>query len=250
MIDDYEQNLSRLAAWLADPENAQPAFVVADDARLAATPGLYAWHGDEIASELVGKLFDPAPVGPLYVGRINATLQLRTGRNRLRNTKASSLRCSLAAMLWDELELRCIGAQTIDPVGSLRLTDWMLEHLSVAIAPVATRSVIAPLEEEVLRRLDPPLNLTKVGWSPGRTRAPAAPGPAPQHGQRDPRRLRARPPDPRRGAERSGCGRADLAGSRQGEPQVAAVAPGCRSTGGQRCLGVGARGGATWSGTG
>jgi hypothetical protein len=170
VIDDYEQNLSRLAAWLADPENAQPACVVAADARLAATSGLYAWHGDEVARELVGNLFDPAPVGPLYVGRINAALQLRTGRNRLRNTKASSLRCSLAAMLWDELELRCVAAQTIDPVGNLRLTDWMLEHLSVAIAPVATKSVIAPLEEDVLRRLDPPLNLTKVGWSPGRTR--------------------------------------------------------------------------------
>ena len=169
MIDDYEQNLSRLAAWLADPGNAQPACVVADDNRLAVTPGLYAWHGDEIARELVGNLNTSPPVGPLYVGRINATLQLRTGRNRTRNTKASSLRCSLAAMLWDELELRCVAAQTIDPVGSLRLTDWMLEHLSVAIAPVASKSVIASLEEEMLRRLDPPLNLTKVGWSPGRT---------------------------------------------------------------------------------
>ena len=46
----------------------------------------------------------------------------------------------------------------------------MLEHLEVSIVPVAEPSNIAVIEADVLRYLDPPLNLVKVPNSPGRTR--------------------------------------------------------------------------------
>ena len=170
MVDEHERNIEWLAEWLSDPDKAEPSWVFDCDERRASQPGLFAWHGDAVAHELVSNVFGALPPGPLYVGRINPAQQLRTGRNRVRNTKASSLRCSLAAMLWDELELRCVDPQTIDPVGNTRLTNWMLEHLSVTVVPLTNRPSIPVIEADALRRLDPPLNLNAWRWSYGRTR--------------------------------------------------------------------------------
>jgi hypothetical protein len=46
----------------------------------------------------------------------------------------------------------------------------MLEHLSVATAPVADGARLASVEEQILELLDPPLNLSKVPRTDGRTR--------------------------------------------------------------------------------
>ena len=168
MIHEYDQDIKGLAEWLGDPGNAEAGAGFPVNADLASGPGIYAWHGDEAALELVGKALGPVRAGPLYLGRTNSTLHQRIVRDDLRNTKASTFRRSLAAMLWDELGLRCPSPNMIDAVSDGRLTQWMLEHLSVTIVPIGDPLNIVLIEADVLDHLDPPLNLTKVAPSPGR----------------------------------------------------------------------------------
>lgn len=40
-----------------------------------------------------------------------------------------------------------------------RVSEWIVEHLSVAVAPFPERDELAAVEAAVVRRLDPPLNL-------------------------------------------------------------------------------------------
>jgi hypothetical protein len=169
-MSDYDEHIRWLAEWLGDPRDAEPcaAFPVAADR--GAIGGVYAWHGDEAAAALVSCALGPVRAGPLYFGRTNATLNARIVRNHLRNTKSSTLRRSLAVLLWDDLDLRCTGPNTIDAESNIRLTQWMLEHLSVAIVPILGKSHIAQIEGDVLPLLDPPLNIVKVVNNPGRTR--------------------------------------------------------------------------------
>jgi hypothetical protein len=58
----------------------------------------------------------------------------------------------------------------MDPAGEPRLSDWMLEHLSVAVAPVDDPLTLDVLETSVLAELDPVLNLAKMPPSPVRSR--------------------------------------------------------------------------------
>lgn len=89
----------------------------------------------------------------------------------LRNTKASTFRRSLAAMLWDELDLSCPEHNRIDAAGDERLTEWMHAHLSVAVVPFADGSNLARIEADLLDNLDPPLSLNRgLCPTPGRKR--------------------------------------------------------------------------------
>ena len=136
MIEGHEQDVKWLAEWLSDPANAEPSWMLQSNDRRASQRGVLAWHGDHIALELVRNALGPVGAGPLYVGRTNAALQLRLGPTRLGRVKASSLRGSLAALLWDELELRCAVPYTLDEVATTRLSNWMSQHLSVTIVPI------------------------------------------------------------------------------------------------------------------
>jgi hypothetical protein len=167
---DYEQEIKRLAEWLSDPENAEPCDGFPGDADGTWKPGIYAWHGDEEVEDLLCDALGPVETSPLYLGRTSGPLNTRILRDHLHNTRSSTLRRSLAAMLWDELDLGRAGANTIDATSNARLTEWMLEHLEVSVVPVAEPSHTAVIEADVLRYLDPPLNLVKVPNSPGRTR--------------------------------------------------------------------------------
>jgi hypothetical protein len=169
-MNDYDQEIKRLAEWLSDPDNAEPCADFPGDADGSWRPGIYAWHGDEVADELLCTALGSVGTTPLYLGRTNATLNTRIARDHLHNTKSSTLRRSLAAMLWDELDLRRAGRGALDAASNARLTEWMLEHLDVSVVPIVDRSNIAIIEADVLRYLDPPLNLVKVPNSPSRTR--------------------------------------------------------------------------------
>jgi hypothetical protein len=168
--DGYIQHIRWLAEWLGDPGHAEPcsAFPIASDR--GSFMGVYAWHGDASADALVSKALGPVCPGPLYFGRASTTLNKRIVRDDLRNTKASTFRRSLAATLWDELELRCAGPNTTEAASDARLTEWMLEHLSVAVVPIFDRYNAVQIESDVVRELDPPLNTVKVMNSAGRTR--------------------------------------------------------------------------------
>jgi hypothetical protein len=168
--DGYIQEIRWLAEWLGDPDHAEPcsAFPIASDR--GSFMGVYTWHGDASADALVSQALGPSRRGPLYLGRAGTTLNKRILRDDLHNTKTSTFRRSLAAVLWDELELRCAGPNMLDAASSVRLTQWMREHLSVAVVPVFDRFNAKQIESDVVRELDPPLNTVKVMNSPGRTR--------------------------------------------------------------------------------
>jgi hypothetical protein len=170
VIDEYDQHIKYLAEWLSDPDNAESCANFPINDERSNRGGVYAWHGDAAACELVTKALGPVLVRPLYLGRTNSTLNARIAHGHLGKTKASTLRRSLAAVLWNELELRCPERQTLDELSDARLTDWMREHLSVALVPVADRSNIARIEADVRDAVNPPFNFNKLGGSNGRKR--------------------------------------------------------------------------------
>ena len=82
------------------------------------------------------------------------------GRNHLHGTiTGSTFRLTLASILADSLGLVDAGGRKLALEGETRLSGWMLEHLQVAVTAVPDRTLVGPLEDAVLARLDPPLNL-------------------------------------------------------------------------------------------
>jgi hypothetical protein len=179
-MTDYEcPDAAELAAWLGDPANAEPCATFPLDRAGVAGPGVYAWHGDAVASEIVGLVLG-SHVHPLFVDQAggrsvrtnrasSATLESAIGRTHLRgSTQASSFRRSLAAVLWNELDLRCERPKRLDAESNTRLTAWMLEHLSVATLPVDDRLALTLVTSHIADRLDPPCNLVNQPTRPAR----------------------------------------------------------------------------------
>jgi len=179
MTDDDFALFAPLATYLGDPANAEPCAGFPRDPAGAARPGMYAWHGDAEADRVFGAALGQ-PLNPLLVDAAGAT-SLRTGRataatmksvvsrTHLRGTtQSSSFRRSLAAVLWNELDLRCDRSKRLDFESNARLTAWMLEHLSVVLVHFDNRTSLARFAELMNRYLDPPFNLTGYRPSPAR----------------------------------------------------------------------------------
>jgi hypothetical protein len=135
-------------------------------------PGLYSWWVDEQgAADLSAGLGLRVHAGRIYAGQAGATkwpsggtgtatLRSRIGAQHLRgNVRGSTFRRTLAAALMRVLDLRTRAPGRLDADGERRLSDWMCEHLSLAVHPVADRDGLGQLEDLVLAELDPPLNL-------------------------------------------------------------------------------------------
>lgn len=143
---------------------------------LAATPvppadlgqvkqtGLYAWW------DLTGSLAPHFPVGfprvdagrPLYIGLAERqSLGDRGLLMHLKSTRMSTLRRSLAALLWEELDLlpgvidKGAGKFTVAPAQEQQLTGWMLANLRVTWV---THHDPGTVEEQIVRAVLPPLN--------------------------------------------------------------------------------------------
>jgi hypothetical protein len=175
-------------AWtaIADLDEA-PVLVRARDwpADLACLdrPGLYAWWVDDSgAADLAGGLgFDFVP-GRINAGQAGATrwpsgksgddtLGKRIGQVHLGGkVRMSTFRWTLAAILFSQLEVQVQGSMLITPPSEQALTEWMREHLSVAVHPHDDRDSLEGLEAECLRMFDPPLNLRHMLATPLRAR--------------------------------------------------------------------------------
>jgi len=62
------------------------------------------------------------------------------------------------------------ASMLITPASEQALSEWMREHLCVAVHPYDDRDTLAELEHAVLERLDPPLNLRHMQATPVRRR--------------------------------------------------------------------------------
>ena len=174
-------DIMAMCEWLQDPANAEPCATFPVDAARVSGPGVYAWHGDAAASALVsGQLL--AIAHPLYVDQAGAdssrtrrasgaTLKSAIVRHHLHGgTQASSLRRALAALLWNELDLRCVRPRVLEAESNARLTAWMLEHLSVTTVPFDDRSSLGLVVADLISLRDPPLNLGRYPNTPSRKR--------------------------------------------------------------------------------
>jgi hypothetical protein len=127
-------------------------------------PGLYAWYVDlPGAHELTAALGHRVAPGLVYAGQAGATsskagkvsaatLASRIGGNHLGGgVDSSTWRRTLAALL--------LGPRARTEEGRAELDAWMREHLRLVVVPLPDRGHVGHLENAVLARLDPPLNL-------------------------------------------------------------------------------------------
>jgi hypothetical protein len=155
-----------LAALLTDPRRRVAAAAFPRPADDVDLPGLYAWFVDTRgAADLSKGLGHRIEPGLIYAGQTgagtgSATLRSRVGRNHIRgNIRGSTFRLTLAAVLAGPIGLVGAGGRALASDGESRLGDWIVEHVSVSVAPLQDRLVVRILEAAVLARLDPPLNL-------------------------------------------------------------------------------------------
>jgi hypothetical protein len=138
-------------------------------------PGLYAVYGDPAVWSQLG-LGAPPDERPLYVGKAEDSLVTRDLDTHFTSgdTGRSSPRRSFAALLVDELALVAIPRRPENPEpkhwpnyaleadGDDRLTEWMREHLTLAVWPCDQIRRLTKIEKAVMGHWGPPLNLTGV----------------------------------------------------------------------------------------
>ena len=157
---------------LADPQRAVPA---ADVESLPQQPGMYGWIVDPIGARVLNRCLRlPVAAGLVFVGQVGGSswhslvdpvLNLRDHVDRVQlhgRTRASTFRMTLATVLSEHLGLTSLD----DP----RLTEWMLEHLSVTAWPVADGEGLRELTQVLISELDPPLNVDHLPASEYRDR--------------------------------------------------------------------------------
>lgn len=129
-------------------------------------PGVYAWW--DLTGALAGffpKDFPPVDYGkPVYVGVSEVNVGQRFRKYHRRRVGRSSPRFSLAALLFEELELLpgaliLNGKAKLHPAAERRLTEWMNHHLLFTCVPLNAASEAAIAEEEVIGDLLSPLNI-------------------------------------------------------------------------------------------
>ena len=164
-------------AWTAlDDLDASPALVPASEWPAGAEgldrPGLFAFWVDEAgAADLSRGLDLPLEAGRIWVGQAGATkwpsgransdtLGDRIARTHLLGrVRSSTIRLTLASILFVQLELVVQASALLQASAEQDLSDWMSAHLSVAVHPHDDRDSLAGLEQAVVQRLDPPLNI-------------------------------------------------------------------------------------------
>ena len=150
--------------------------------RTPRKPGLYAFSGDEVAWRQLG-LTPAFRDQPLYVGKAEKSLSGRDVGTHFATGKtgSSTVRRSLAALLVDDLHLVAVPRNLAKPDGSAnfarasasdrRLSEWMDARLTLATWVTPDGAELDEIETLVLRQLQPPLNLDKVGQPRQRLRS-------------------------------------------------------------------------------
>jgi hypothetical protein len=170
----------RAVAALSDGE-AVPASQASTMLNSVEAPGLYSWWVDDAgANALSNDLGSPVAPGLIYLGqagatkwpsgkRSGATIASRVLGNHIGGSvRGSTFRLTLAASLLAALDLRVAAPCKLAPESERKLTDWIMERLSVRVFPSDDPDGLLRLEDLVLGLLDPLLNLE--GRPPSRLR--------------------------------------------------------------------------------
>lgn len=146
-------------------------------------PGLYSWWVDKDGAALLSQAL-PESIGPglIYAGqagatawpsgkRSDATLASRVGGNHVGGrARSSTFRLTLASLLIQPLKLVPTAPRTLSPESESVLSQWIAQHLEVAIHLFPDADALAELEDRLLDTLDPPLNLKGRPMTAVRTR--------------------------------------------------------------------------------
>ena len=171
-IDGTEVTAAILA--LSDESSCRtPAELRGEERRALSTGGLYSWWVDDAGavelSRYLGFALEP---GLIYAGQAGAsssnagkasaaTLGSRLiGQHLGGNSGSSTFRKTLMSILGTHPDV--LGSEE-------KLTRWMEQHLQVIPYAVVDRAQLGSLEQAVLARLDPPLNLQHMSRTPLRT---------------------------------------------------------------------------------
>lgn len=162
----------------------EPRAFPADPAA-ADQAGIYAWWGDDdalaVLSEEIGAELPPL----LCVGQAgatkwpsgtasSATLASRIRGQHIRgNARSSTFRLTISALLLRRYGLVPVAGGKLDRTSNAKVSAWIADHLSIAVAPFADRDALGAAEAEVARHLDPPLNLGHCLPSQARARLTA-----------------------------------------------------------------------------
>jgi hypothetical protein len=165
---------------LSEPAGRQAPADFPTDLEVAGHPGLYSWWGDDHARSLIGEELQVEMPPLLYVGQAGATrwpsgtpskatLASRVGGNHIRgNARSSTFRLTISTVLLRPLQLAPAPGGRLTPESNALVSAWITAHLQVAIVPYPDRDSLGALEGEVVRLLDPPLNLGHCVVTPAR----------------------------------------------------------------------------------
>jgi hypothetical protein len=137
-------------------------------------PGLYSWWVDESgAVDLAAGLEHPVAAGLIYAGQAGAT-RWPSGRRSSNTLHGRLVGMHLGARAQFSTFRRTLGAALRMPLklegpDDDRLSVWMQQHLRAVVVPVEDGDAVGRLEQLVLDRLDPPLNLQGRPSTPLRT---------------------------------------------------------------------------------
>ncbi len=128
--------------------------------------GLYAWWVDSDGAEFItAQLGQTVPPGIVYIGQAGAapstaSLGSRISHNHMGGKiRNSTIRLTTAAILLNELGNHVEGDRKLSGLGEKIVTRWLASHFHLTVAQYDDRDQLAAMEELVLGKLDPPLNL-------------------------------------------------------------------------------------------
>jgi hypothetical protein len=143
-----------------------PASAFPGDRDDLAQPGLYSWWVDEQgAAELTDGLGSPLKPGRIYAGVTGATSwpSAKTGTQTLRARLSTHILAQAKVII-------PIRPNVLSTEDERELSRWIAAHLQVAVHPFPHADALAGLEDQMLARLDPPLNLQGMPNTDLRTR--------------------------------------------------------------------------------
>jgi len=136
------------------------------------TSGLYSWWADAEARAAIGAALQIECPPLIYLGQAGAGVSSATLASRIRgnhiggNIRASTFRHTITAILNAHLAENGLSS----PPSPLAVTEWIKDHLSVAVVSVPNRAEVAAAEDAALERFDPPLNLKGMPATDSRRR--------------------------------------------------------------------------------
>jgi hypothetical protein len=163
---------------LTDPANSESAATFPVNRVATEYPGLYSWWADDETLSILSTLFGVRMPSLIYAGQAGATstrsrkipsttLRSRICTNHLGgNVRASTFRKTMTAVLLEHLALQLVGPHRLDKASNDAVSKWVREHLRIVTGPHIDREQLANVEQAVLERIDPPLNLMGMPSTP------------------------------------------------------------------------------------